>query len=76
MSPQRLWERLINYTMGQLVVLGAVVEPDLPELLLWFTFSACVGVLGLYSGAVTRTESVLSILRGMDVGMGAVGVPA
>jgi len=46
----RLWERLINYSMGQLVVLGAVVEPDLPELLLWLAFAAFVGCLGLYSG--------------------------
>lgn len=47
---QRLWERLINYTMGQLVVLGAVVEPDLAEFLLWLTFAAFVGFLGLCSG--------------------------
>ncbi|KAL1503646.1 hypothetical protein AB1Y20_012120 [Prymnesium parvum] len=46
----RLWERLINYTMGQLVVLGAVVEPDLAELLVWLAFAALVGFFGLYSG--------------------------
>ena len=30
---QRLWDRLLNYSMGQLVILGAVVEPDVGELL-------------------------------------------
>ena len=48
---QRLWERLVSYLMGQLVVLGAVVEPDLAELALWASFSTLVGVLGLYAGA-------------------------
>ena len=40
---QRLWDRLLNYSMGQLVILGAVVEPDVGELLLWTAFSAAVG---------------------------------
>ena len=41
---------MINYTMGQLVIVGAVVEPDLAELLLWSCFTAVVGVIGIYSG--------------------------
>ena len=47
---QRLWDRLLNYSMGQLVILGAVVEPDVGELLLWTAFSAAVGVLSVSSG--------------------------
>ena len=47
---QRLWERLASYAMGQLVVLGAVVEPDLAELAFWSGFATIVGFLGLYSG--------------------------
>ena len=47
---QRLWDRLINYTMGQLVIVGAVVEPDLAELLLWSCFTVVVGLIGIYSG--------------------------
>ena len=31
-------------------LLGAVVEPDLAELVLWFAFSALVGLLGMYAG--------------------------
>ena len=49
-APQRFWERLINFLMGQLVVLGAVVEPDVAELLLWGSFAVFVGLLSLYSG--------------------------
>lgn len=45
-----IWERFLSYLMGQLVVLGAVVEPDMAELSLWGGFSLLVGVLGLYAG--------------------------
>ena len=51
---QRLCERLVSYVMGQLVVIGAVVEPDIAELGLWGGFSAIVGVLGVYAGARGR----------------------
>lgn len=51
---QRLWERLVSYVMGQLIVLGAVVEPDMAEMGLWGSFSALVGLLGLYAGAPLR----------------------
>jgi len=47
---QRLWERLVAYVMGQLVVLGAVVEADAAEILMWGGFAAVIGVLGLYAG--------------------------
>ena len=43
-----MWERLVSYLMGQLVVLGAVVEPDIAELGFWSAFSGLVGVLGLF----------------------------
>ena len=56
---QRLWDRLINYTMGQLVIVGAVVEPDLAELLLWSCFTAVVGVIGIYSGLCRSRVKVL-----------------
>ena len=36
--------------MGQLVIVGAVVEPDLAELLLWSCFTAVVGIISIYSG--------------------------
>ena len=51
---QRLWERLLSYLMGQLVVLGAVVEPDVAEFGLWGGFSLIIGVLGLYAGTPCR----------------------
>lgn len=47
---QRFWERMASYLMGQLVVLGAVVEPDLAEFCLWGGLSASVGLLGLCAG--------------------------
>ena len=47
---QRFWERLVNFLMGQLVVLGAVVEPDLAEMMLWGSFTALVCLLGMYAG--------------------------
>lgn len=47
---QRLGESMINYTTGQLVILGAVVEPDLAEFGLWATFSLIIGALGAFSG--------------------------
>ena len=47
---QRLWERMLNYTMCELVILGAVVEPDLPELVLWVSFSCVIGICSLYAG--------------------------
>ena len=48
---QRLWDRLLSFLMGQLVVLGAVVEPDVAELALWGGFSTFVGLLSLSAGA-------------------------
>ena len=36
--------------MGQLVIVGAVVDPDVAELLLWSGFTAFVGLIGIYSG--------------------------
>jgi len=47
---QRFWERLVNFLMGQLIVLGAVVEPDLAEMVLWGSFTALVCLLGMYAG--------------------------
>ena len=47
---QRVWERLMHYAMGQLVILGAVVEPDWAELVLWTSFAVLNGALALYSG--------------------------
>ena len=53
----RIWERLISYLMGQLVILGAVVEPDVAELVMWGCFSALVGLLAVYAGARTRART-------------------
>jgi len=47
---QRLWDSLIHLMMGQLVVLGAIVEPDWAELLLWTGFAIFNGALALLSG--------------------------
>ena len=41
--------------MGQLVIVGAVVEPDLAELLLWSCFTAVVGIISIYSGLCRST---------------------
>ena len=59
---QRFWERLATNLMGQLVVLGAVVEPDLAELCLWGGFSALIGVLSLCAGlARDRLEYMMHL---------------
>ena len=41
---RRFADRLLHYAMAQLVILGAVVEPDWTELILWATVSALAGV--------------------------------
>lgn len=47
---QRSWERLVHFFMGQLVLIGAVVDADCGEMLLWSGLAVVVGLLGLYSG--------------------------
>ena len=43
--------------MGQLVIVGAVVEPDLAELLLWSCFTAVVGIISITRGcAAARSK--------------------
>jgi len=44
------WERLLHFSMGQLVLFGAVVDADLGEMVLWGGLAVLVGLLGLYSG--------------------------
>lgn len=54
---QRFLERLLNYVMGQLLTLGAIIEPDVPELVLWGGFSILVGFLSIYAGERTPTHA-------------------
>jgi hypothetical protein len=44
------WERLVHYTVSQAVLIGAVVEPEWSEMLLWVGLAVLVGVIALYSG--------------------------
>jgi hypothetical protein len=44
------WERLAHFTVSQAVLIGAVVEPEWNEMLLWVGVAVLVGVIALYSG--------------------------
>lgn len=44
------WERLVHFTVSQAVLIGAVVEPEWSEMVLWIGLAMLVGVIALYSG--------------------------
>ena len=52
MESRKLTERLINYVMFKVVFVGAVVEPDLLEILLWTVWFTALGFLKLFGGLV------------------------
>jgi hypothetical protein len=54
--------------MGQFVVVGAVVDADLPELLLWTIFTMLVGLLTLYSGLCHDRLEYLTLLPALAAG--------
>lgn len=45
-----LKERLLNYALFKVVFLGAILEPDMAELLVWSSCFAFLGLLRLLGG--------------------------
>jgi len=61
MEAQRLGELMFNYVLFKIVLMSAILEPELIELTLWMTWFATVGFLKMFTGlAKGRFEHLIS----------------